>query len=164
MVDEQPEQLAEKNINLVYGVIARDFPSFIRDEDVIQSGMLGLSKAANTWDESKGVFSTFAWKCIRNEICRELRSRMRNTPAVSLDTPIAEDLTLGDTVEGESGIDYVDDSFQMHLPEDERQIYYMTVNGYSVRSIAEVTGYSEQKVRAMRRTIRLKWRKYYNND
>ena len=44
------------------------------DEDIVQTGRVGLVRAANTFDESKNyMFSTYAYKCIKNEILLYLR-------------------------------------------------------------------------------------------
>lgn len=43
-------------------------------EDIISEGMLGLCKAAHTFDESRGVrFSTYAAMCIRNAMLMFIR-------------------------------------------------------------------------------------------
>ena len=67
------QQLIEDNLNLVYALISREYPTYLHDEDIIQTGMLGLCKAADKWDEKRGTFSNFAWCCIRHEIIKEFK-------------------------------------------------------------------------------------------
>ena len=88
-------------MNLVYHIISRQYPTFIHDEDVIQSGMLGLCKAAESFDPKKGLFSTYAGRCIRNEINQEFIKRKPFSQTVSLDTKISEEGTLQDVLVGE---------------------------------------------------------------
>ena len=76
-------ELIEKNMNLVYFVISKYYPTFIHDEDIVQSGMLGLCKAADKWDESKSKFSTYAGRCIRNEINQEFIRRKPFSKVIS---------------------------------------------------------------------------------
>ena len=65
------KELIADNLRLVYHIVHEHYPTFKNDEDIVQCGMVGLCKAANTWDANKGVFSTYACKCIRNEINKE---------------------------------------------------------------------------------------------
>lgn len=66
-------------------------------EDYFQIGAIGLIKAIDTYDMRKGMqFSTFACKCIMNELGMAIRatqrtSRLANNIAISMDTPIGED-------------------------------------------------------------------------
>lgn len=82
---DQIEQLILNNIPLVYHIVHTYYPTFAKNEDVIQSGMLGLTKAANKYDESKGKFSTYACVAIRNEINNELKIHMNDSRNVSLE-------------------------------------------------------------------------------
>ena len=47
--------------------------------------MVGLVKAANKFDATKGKFSTYAGVIIKNEIARELKLRVNDSMTVSLD-------------------------------------------------------------------------------
>ena len=78
------QDFIEENINLVYVVIREYYPNFISDEDIIQCGMVGLCKAASKW-EKKGKFSSFAKKCILNEVRDELKDRAKRKVEISLD-------------------------------------------------------------------------------
>lgn len=97
MTDEQ-RKLAEENMNLVYHLIGKEYPTFLYDEDIVQSGFLGLCCATMKWKEEKGKFSTFACACIRNAIRMELRSRQAHASTLSLDYLVTEDKSLGDTL------------------------------------------------------------------
>ena len=159
MTDAQ-RKLAEDNMNLVYYVVSHDYPTFIKDDDVIQSGTLGLCKAAMKWEEGKSAFSTYACRCIKNEIRQELRQRQPHLEVLSLDHPIGEDLTLGDIIEGDSGVDYLDDHFLLTLTDDEQLVYDLRLRGYKNKDIAEITGFNIRKVQKILRTIRIKKETY----
>lgn len=79
-------KLMEENINLVYFTIHKYYPSFIKDEDIIQCGMLGLCCAAKHYDPTKSKFSTFAISWIKNEIKHELQERGKRQVEISLET------------------------------------------------------------------------------
>lgn len=76
--------LVEKNIPLVYHIIAHDYPSCIGDEDIAQSGLLGLVEAARRWKPT-GSFSAYARHHIHREILNELKLREVDRMTVSLD-------------------------------------------------------------------------------
>lgn len=78
------DKLIKDNIPLVYHIINKYYPTYTKDEDIIQAGMLGLVKASKNYSNQKSKFSTYAGVCIRNEIVNELRYRQKHS-AVSLD-------------------------------------------------------------------------------
>ena len=71
------EELFEENQKLVYFVVNKYYDWLAEDEDIIQEGFLGLYKASLTWDSSRSKFSTYATRCILNQIRHELRKRSR---------------------------------------------------------------------------------------
>lgn len=151
-------KLIEDNINLVYFVVSHDYPTFRYDDDIVQAGMLGLCKAAEAWD-GKRKFSTYAVKCIRTEIINEFRARKPHAKVVSLDTPITEDISLGDTIIGEDDVAYHDDKeFYNQLSADEQKILDLKRCGYSSEEIAVKCKRSVSSIRKILRFINLKWR------
>lgn len=69
----------------------------LTDEDMFQTGIIGLLKAINTFDTSKGYqFSTYAFPIVRNELLMAFRKSKRSVVAAfSLDDNV-------DTGNGES--------------------------------------------------------------
>ena len=90
----------ESNMMLVYAVFNRHFYMHREyEEDLIQEGMIGLLKAIEKFDESRGAkFSTYAYTVIRNEMRQYIRRMKRYPEPVSLDEPIynqeGENITL----------------------------------------------------------------------
>lgn len=73
-------------------------------EDFVSIGTIGLINAAITFDESKKyAFSTYAARCIKNEIFMHYRKNNKHEKDISIDEPIKSDeegaLTIGDTLE-----------------------------------------------------------------
>lgn len=162
------QQLIEDNINLVYFVVHTYYPSYIRDEDIIQTGMLALCRAADTFDETKSKFTTYASRSIRNEINYELRRRKNRVPAVSLDCVIyqgeSEKGTYADLQVGDEDVQYVDlDAIYKRLKPKERKIFDLMKSGLTPSEIAREMGMSNQLVSYYLRIIRLKWRKAYGS-
>ena len=61
-------------------------------DDLIQIGRIGLIKAATTFDKAKGrKFSTYAGKCINNEIYMYFRREKKHQADISLNEPINAD-------------------------------------------------------------------------
>lgn len=148
------QQIVEDNMNLVYSLIAKEYPTYLNDEDIIQCGMLGLCKAADKWDEEKGTFSTFAWFCIRNEIRQEFRSRSKHQNILSLDYEVDSEegkTTFGDFVMGDEDVNYIDTS---DLTEREAQVLQLLNNGLSQVVIAKKLGITKQRVWAILRKLK----------
>mgnify|MGYP003291959923 CR=1 FL=1 len=66
-------------------------------DDYVAEGMIGLIKAANTFDEAKGIkFATYASTCILNEIRMYLRREKKHQSCISIEESIVEDRNSGD--------------------------------------------------------------------
>lgn len=154
------QMLIEDNMNLVYSLITKEYPTYIHDEDIIQCGMLGLCKAADKWDESKSQFSTYAWYCIRNEILQEFRRRMKHQGVLSLDYETNDEdggrSTFGDCVVGDEDVPYIDANID-GITERERQIFDLYKTGLSQVDVATKLGVTKQYVWRVMRKIRTLW-------
>lgn len=158
------KNLIEDNMRLVYFLINKYYPTFTNDEDIVQSGMLGLCRAAETWNEEKSVFSTYASKCILNEIKKELRERKKHNGVLSLDysqlDENGESNTFGDSIMGDEDVSYFGyDSFLDSLsPLDQAIIKYKQV-GLTTAEIAKRLDCNKQTVNQHLRLLEHKWRK-----
>lgn len=148
-------------MKLVYYVINHNYPTFINDEDLIQTGMCGLCKAAESWDSSKSKFSTYATHCIINEIKNEFRQRQRQPKTISLNTtPIDEvDNELGDLLIGDEDVEVIDEeSVLANLSLKEKEVFEMLKSGLDPDEIAKHFGFNRQRMNNIMRKIRLVWR------
>lgn len=100
--------LVERNMRLV-AHIAKKYHSSDKDfDDIISIGTIGLIKAVNTFDFSKGNrLVTYAGKCIENEILMYFRSEKKKSREVSLYEPLGTDrdgnsISLLDIIESDS--------------------------------------------------------------
>ena len=85
------EILIERNLRLV-AHIAKKYQNVDEDmEDLISIGTIGLIKAVSSFDAGKGKLSTYASRCIDNELLMLLRSKKKSSREVSLFEPIGTD-------------------------------------------------------------------------
>ncbi len=109
---EAREILIERNLRLV-AHIAKKYQNVDEDmEDLISIGTIGLIKAVASFDSGKGKLSTYASRCIDNELLMLLRSKKKTSKEVSLYEPIGTDkegneINLLDIIESEQ-VDVVD--------------------------------------------------------
>ena len=100
------EILIERNLRLV-AYVARKYVSTEGDrslEDMISVGTIGLIKAITSFDEKKGKLSTYAARCIDNELLMMLRGDRKKSKEISLYEPIGTDyegnvISLFDVIE-----------------------------------------------------------------
>lgn len=117
--------LIERNLRLVAHIVKK-YMSTGRDMDeLIAIGIVGLVKAVNTYDGTKGSrLGTYAARCIDNELLMLLRTERKLNREISLYEPIGTDkegneISFIDVVE-----DTVDDVLdQMMLDERIRKMY-----------------------------------------
>lgn len=98
------QKLIEHNLRLVAHIIKKYYASQNDQEDLISIGTIGLIKAIDTFDPAKGIrLSSYASRCIENEILMFFRSGRKSAQDVSLNEPIDTDkegnaLTILDTM------------------------------------------------------------------
>ncbi|MBO6015566.1 MAG: RNA polymerase sporulation sigma factor SigK [Lachnospiraceae bacterium] len=94
--DEERQQakqiLIERNLRLVAHIVKKYQNVEEEMQDLISIGTIGLIKAVNTYDESKGSrLATYAARCIDNELLMLLRARKKISKEVSLYEPLGVD-------------------------------------------------------------------------
>ena len=109
---EAREILIERNLRLV-AHIAKKYQNVDEDmEDLISIGTIGLIKAIDSFDAGKGKLSTYASRCIDNELLMLLRAKKKTSREVSLYEPIGTDregneISLLDVIEQDQ-VDVID--------------------------------------------------------
>lgn len=84
--------LVEHNLRLVAHVIKKYEGTGEDMEDLISIGTIGLIKAINTFDDSRGTrLATYAARCIENEVLMHLRNLKKSRMEVSIYDPIGYD-------------------------------------------------------------------------
>lgn len=91
--NHQYDELIRENINLIHIIIKKNYPHVKQDsyeyEDMFSDGLYGMYKAAINFKIDRGCeFSTFANKCILNQINMSYRYSKKHKNLISLYTSI----------------------------------------------------------------------------
>ncbi|MBR2734864.1 MAG: sigma-70 family RNA polymerase sigma factor, partial [Clostridia bacterium] len=98
------DKLIKHNLRLVAHIAKKYYSEKIEFDDLISIGTIGLIKAVNTFKPSKNIkLSSYASRCIENEILMYFRTAKKSSLDVSINEPIETDkngntLTLMDTI------------------------------------------------------------------
>ncbi|MCM1055073.1 MAG: RNA polymerase sporulation sigma factor SigK [Bacteroides sp.] len=118
------EKLIEHNLRLVAYIVKKHYSDSNEQEDLISIGTIGLIKAVETFSEDKKTnFSTYAGKCIDNQIKMYFRKIKHKQSEMYLDAPIEVDkegnpLTIADIFK-----DLTDVSKEVDLRLDLQKLY-----------------------------------------
>ena len=100
-------RLVEHNLRLVAHIIKKYYTQADNQDDLISIGTIGLIKGVNTFKPDKGIkLTTYASRCIENEILMYFRAQKKQQGEVSLSDTIegdgdGDDLYLSDVVGSE---------------------------------------------------------------
>ncbi len=88
--DEQArEVLINHNLRLVAHIVKK-YSNSLEADDLISVGTIGLIKAVDSFDNNKGVLlSTYASRCIENEILMLIRANKKHRDVVSLNSVLS---------------------------------------------------------------------------
>ena len=86
------EMLIEHNMRLIVHIARKYKVPGCTFDDLISIGAIGLIKAVRSYDVSSGAtLSTYAARCIENEILMSLRQSRKQQNDISLDEPLGTD-------------------------------------------------------------------------
>ena len=160
------EQKIIDNMNLVHYIVHKHFPQYITNQDVIQNGYVGLIKAIDSFDESTGnTFSTYAARCIFNEIAMGLRRQNKYAKDISLNTVLAKSDKRDDPLTIEDILMYEDDYTPIYIQEfvrclDEREIVILKylLDGDSQVEVSNQLGMTRSNICRIVKKMRSKWK------
>lgn len=142
---------AEENHNLIYSFLAKHGLSI---DDWYDIAAIGYVKAVGSFDDSKAVFSTFAYLCMLRRVHAEMRKDMavrRTALVISLNKPItnAETTEVGDFIADKD--DYITEmltrnTLRSEATEQQLQIVNLCYFGYTQKEIASKLGMSQASV------------------
>ena len=113
------DKLIRHNLRLVAHIVKKYYASSTDQEDLISIGTIGLIKAVNSFDNTKGArFATYAARCIENEVLMQFRAGKKSQNDVSIQEPIDSDKD-GNSL---TPVSYT------HLDVYKRQVYVCTPN------------------------------------
>lgn len=161
------EQLVLSNTGMI-GIVMKSLNLSVTDDDLFATGIVGLIKAINSFDQTKGyMFSTYATRIIRNEILMTFRKKradialslddtcnLNNGDSVSYADIIADDKSFEDSVECAVDLQQIFKS----LPEREQKIFYLTYEKQMTQcEIAKVLGVSQAQISRIMRGMRKRY-------
>ncbi|MCI8396852.1 MAG: sigma-70 family RNA polymerase sigma factor [Clostridia bacterium] len=144
--ENNAEKLFNENIRLSYVIANKYRMCGIEFEDLVQICQFALWKACKTYNRDKSTISTYACRCMNNEILQQLRKQKRflklKTMSLQAETIengstlediIASDFNLEDYIISKNGIE----SIIKNLNKQERKIVKWIQNGYTQIQIAK---------------------------
>lgn len=179
---EARNKLVEHNLRLVAHIIKKYYSSQNDQDDLVSIGTIGLIKAINTFDISKNIkLSSYASRCIENEILMHFRNLKKTSQDISLNEAIDMDkdgnsLSLFDVLSVDDDIldninkklnlkkiyEYIDSE----LDSREKQVIILRYglngeNPITQREVAEILGVSRSYIsRIETKALRTLKRKY----
>lgn len=109
------DKLIEHNLRLVAHIVKKYYTSNVDQDDLVSIGTIGLIKAVDSFNCDKGIkLSSYAARCIENEILMFFRNNKKSAQDISINEPIDTDkdgnaLTLIDVLASEDTmIDNID--------------------------------------------------------
>lgn len=104
-------KLIEHNLRLVAHIVKKYSSNIDEQDELISIGTIGLIKAVSSFDYTKGArFSTYASRCIENEILMNFRAAKKSAGDVYINEPVETDKD-GNSV---SLLDLLDDGVDIH--------------------------------------------------
>ena len=180
---EAKDILIQRNLRLVAHIVKKYQGAGEELDDLISIGTIGLIKAIQTFDFQKASrLSTYAARCIDNELLMLLRSKKKSNKEVSLYEPIGTDkegneISLLDVIESEpvdvvrnyslkQDIDYLYQLLPKILSPREQEIITLRYGLYgkeelTQREIAKRLNISRSYVSRIEKTALLKLREYF---
>ena len=174
--------LVEHNLRLVAHIIKKYYGTQSEQDDLVSIGTIGLIKAINTFDMNKNIkLSSYASRCIENEILMYLRRNSKIKAEVSIDEPLNVDwdgneLLLSDIIGTDEDIIYRDIETEVEckmlkkainqLPERERIIVDLRFGLSSEdgeektqKEVADMLGISQSYISRLEKKIMRQLRK-----
>lgn len=151
------ETLINHNLRLVAHIVKK-YNNSLEADDLISVGTIGLIKAVDSFDNSKGVLlSTYASRCIENEILMLIRANKKHKDIVSLNAMLSpktdsDEMELANLIPAETEDDVfhqvevgclmqdVERAMKKYLSPMEQEIikYRYGICGYDIKTQKEV--------------------------
>lgn len=165
MTNEQ-RQLAAENHKLIYSFLHK----YDYDEDEFYDlAAIGLCQAAKYYKDYMGTFSTYAYKCMFNEIAKYfmIQGAARRVPSELImyydakiqsgnggeSSEILEILDCGNRFENDLIFELCVEKVKERLSDRDKLIFDMLLDGYTTREIGKAAGCSNTNVTNIRRRI-----------
>lgn len=174
--------LVEHNLRLVAHIIKKYYQNYDGQEDLVSIGTIGLIKAINTYDLSKNIkLSSYASRCIENEILMHFRGNRKSSQNISLNDAIdtdkdgnpltlidilASDMDVAEDVDTKLRLEVLDRYIDEVLTDREKQIITCRygIRGEKIqpqRELAQALGISRSYISRIEKKALEKLRKRY---
>ncbi len=178
-------KLVEHNLRLVAHIIKKYYGVNSDQDDLVSIGTIGLIKAINTFDINKKIkLSSYASRCIENEILMHFRNLKKTSQNVSLEDAVDTDkdgnaLRLMDLLSVEENfVDVLDKKMNLQkidryideaLTKREKQIIYLRygLDGkkpLAQREVSDIMGISRSYVSRIEKKALEKLKYKYDNS
>ena len=118
------DTLIKHNLRLVAFIVKKHYPDYKDADDLISIGIIGLIKAAETFDYERSInFSTYAGKCINNQIRMYFRKIKHQQTEVYMNEPMDCDKDGNTVTMADIFCDPVDVAEQAVLNIDMKRLY-----------------------------------------
>ena len=125
--------LVEHNLRLVAHIIKKYYAVNVDQDDLVSIGTIGLIKAINTFDMDKNIkLSSYASRCIENEILMHFRNLKKSSQNVSLEDAVDIDKD-GNTLKLMDLL-YIDDDFADNL---DKKLNLQKINKYLTETLTK---------------------------
>lgn len=164
-------ELVEENHNLIYSLL---YKYHLDIEEWYDLAAIGLCKAANTYNNDKSGFSTYAYKCMYTTIMTEKRKEnaMRIIPQnqiVYYENQVSESSKENDTstflnyipskqdVENETISTILLNNIENELVGNKKKVFILLKEGYTQCEISKIIGISKQRISKIKQEITEKY-------
>ena len=184
---EARDMLIERNLRLVAYIVKKYSAKESDIEDMISIGTIGLIKAIDSFDISKGIrLATYASRCIDNELLMLMRNEKKHSKEVYLNEPIGSDkegneISLLDVIETDDediidnmahdeNVSKLSEYVKIHLTCRDRKIIYLRYGipdgdkEYTQREIADMMGISRSYVSRIEKRALTKLKRAYDEE
>lgn len=170
---EETLKLFEDNQALVSYMINKNFNLYDYEtkQDLKQEGLIGLYRAAQLFDDTKGIkFSTYACVAIKQSMLRyQQRYLEKHSRTLSIEIQNNVDIKIIDTLEVSEDLTKVEveqvvNKVMPMLKENEKKILELRLKGYTQRQIGERLGLTQVNVSRICKKMRKLIIKIQNNE
>lgn len=100
--EQLANELFARNEKFIHHISKKFRGSKIPYDEVVNLATIGMVKSLKTYNPETSKFLTYSSRLMTNEILMELRKSEYKKNTISIDTPVADGLTIGDAIKDES--------------------------------------------------------------